>query len=225
MTTLKDLKAEHPEWCFTCGAIFRDHYEVQHHEDANMCVKMSTLAALIAKALEDEARIKELTQRDPYWYDASPADAFRWWAEDRRALYAAQAEISELGKDAVPRSRYRAVEREVESANAKTREIQNVAHAEIDSLISQLTAEREAHEVTRKALEAKLAESEAKVKELNAQINSLGDAATDTFEQMLMGNWQDDHGHPVLNNTAMLALKSAVNDVLEARKKGAEHGE
>lgn len=187
MTTLADLKAQHPEWCWDCGV------------EETLCDcwgrEVPVITALIAKALEDEARIKELTQRDPYWYDASPADAFRWWAEDRRALYAAQAEISELGKDAVPRSRYRAVEREVESANAKTREIQNVAHAEIDSLISQLTAEREAHAVTRKALE-----------EADGALFKASD-------------WPDAHSYGYLPEfEAALARE-------EARKKGAEHGE
>lgn len=104
MPTLADLKAQHPEWCFGCGDIFRDHHEVQHHEDANMCVKMSILVALIAKALEDEARIEEMLKID--W------DEFLADKKERQQLEG------------------------------------RMCHAE-----SQLAAEREAHEITRKALE------------------------------------------------------------------------
>lgn len=43
-----------------------------------------------------------------------------------------------------------------------------------------------------------------------AMIVELGNAATDVFEQMLKGNWRDDHGHDVRLNKAMCDLKAAV---------------
>lgn len=54
MTTLADLKAQHPEWCFNCGYPSRPG-ECQSPPSP-------LIAALIAKAHEDEARIEELTR-------------------------------------------------------------------------------------------------------------------------------------------------------------------
>ncbi len=45
-------------------------------------------------------------------------------------------------------------------------------------------------------------------------LNNLGDNVTDMFEQMTRGNWVDDHGHSVLMNAKMIALK---NSILEAQ--------
>lgn len=53
------------------------------------------LVAALSGLTEAQARIKELTQGDPAWYDMSEADAFRMWAEDRKKL----AELEQRLKD------------------------------------------------------------------------------------------------------------------------------
>lgn len=68
-----------------------------------------------------------------------------------------------------------------------------------------------------KASQAETVALRARVEDLGGVVQAFGDAATDTFEQMLKGNWRDDHGHPVKNNTAMLALKDAVVKAMELR--------
>lgn len=99
MPTLADLKAQHPEWCWECECL----------NDALHCPKLhdnrfSHFCALIAKALEDEARINMLTE--------------------------AMADY-----DVVAREDHERSERLV-------------------AILKQdITAEREAHEVTKKALE------------------------------------------------------------------------
>lgn len=49
-----------------------------------------------------------------------------------------------------------------------------------------------------------------------AALKVMGDAATDTFEQMERGSWVDDHGHEVHKNAAMLDLLSAVKGAMDA---------
>lgn len=54
-----------------------------------------------------------------------------------------------------------------------------------------------------------------------AVIEALGDAATDVFEQMERGAWEDDHGHDVRWNAAMLRLKDAVGMAIAHRSNPA----
>lgn len=51
----------------------------------------------------------------------------------------------------------------------------------------------------------------------NTLIQQFGDAATNVFEQMLKGNWKDDHGHDVKNNVHMMALADAVRTAIAFR--------
>lgn len=60
MSDLETLKAQHPEWCFNCGALFRDQYEVEHHHDANMCPWRDPNMAMLALLQQHEATIAEL---------------------------------------------------------------------------------------------------------------------------------------------------------------------
>lgn len=55
--SLDELKNQHPEWCFQCGALFRDHYEVEHHHDANMCPWRDPNMALVALVQQHEAEL------------------------------------------------------------------------------------------------------------------------------------------------------------------------
>ncbi len=47
----------------------------------------------------------------------------------------------------------------------------------------------------------------------------LGDAVADVFGQMIKGNWQDDHGHNVSNNIAMINLADAMGDAIKMRSE------
>ncbi len=48
-------------------------------------------------------------------------------------------------------------------------------------------------------------------------IAETGDAIADVFEQLLRGNWVDDHGHRVNQNSAMAILKDRLNDAIALR--------
>ena len=50
-------------------------------------------------------------------------------------------------------------------------------------------------------------------------IERFGRPVTDMFEQLEKGNWQDDHGHDVRMNAAMIALKQPVRDAIALRAK------
>lgn len=54
---------------------------------------------------------------------------------------------------------------------------------------------------------------------VEGDITNLGDAVADVFEQMLKGNWIDDHGHPVKNNDAMRKLEQALVQVMDRRRR------
>jgi hypothetical protein len=56
-----------------------------------------------------------------------------------------------------------------------------------------------------------------KASELTILEDRIGDIATDLFEQMLKGNWRDDHGHDVGKNIKMAELKQIVEGILKAR--------
>lgn len=53
---------------------------------------------------------------------------------------------------------------------------------------------------------------------LTSFINRFGDKATDVFDQMLKGQWVDDHGHYVWLNISMIELKQVIEDVLDNRQ-------
>lgn len=48
-------------------------------------------------------------------------------------------------------------------------------------------------------------------------LQTVGDGIVAAFEQMVKGSWQDDHGHYVTMNAAMINLKSVVRAVMEFR--------
>lgn len=50
-------------------------------------------------------------------------------------------------------------------------------------------------------------------------VTQFGDAVSAVFEQMLKGNWKDDHDHPVKNNTAMISLKMPMMNALSLRAR------
>lgn len=63
------------------------------------------------------------------------------------------------------------------------------------------------------------------IHDLHALVLSMGDAIADVITQMLKGNWVDDHGHPVTNNVAMIALGNSLNGAsafAEMRSQGKE---
>lgn len=64
----------------------------------NMENKITTLRAQLEAA---KARITELTQGDPGWYDMSEADAFRLWKKDRDELTQARADLKVLAEFAL----------------------------------------------------------------------------------------------------------------------------
>lgn len=47
-----------------------------------------------------------------------------------------------------------------------------------------------------------------------APVSDLGDAVADMFDQLVAGNWTDDHGHPVASNVTMLRLKERMNSLM-----------
>lgn len=59
-------------------------------------------------------------------------------------------------------------------------------------------------------------------KEMYDLIEKFGTAVTDMFEQMIKGNWTDDHDHDVQNNSAMRALTPLINEAISLRAKIAE---
>jgi len=48
-------------------------------------------------------------------------------------------------------------------------------------------------------------------------ICKLGDVIADVFEQMILGNWIDEHGHKVFQNTALIILKDCLSEAIEFR--------
>lgn len=54
--------------------------------------------------------------------------------------------------------------------------------------------------------------------EVQRAFQDIGDAICAVFDQMERGNWQDDHGHPVRNNMAMLRLKDVLAAMIAFRK-------
>jgi hypothetical protein len=55
--------------------------------------------------------------------------------------------------------------------------------------------------------------------EMYSLIERFGRTVTDMFEQLEKGNWEDDHGHDVRMNAAMIALKQPVRDAIALRAK------
>lgn len=74
---------------------------------------------------------------------------------------------------------------------------------------------------------------EAKVKELDVEkvslvsaysavatsVTAFGDAVTNMLEQMIKGDWEDEHGHAVHRNVTVIALKEVVKTAIEERSK------
>lgn len=50
-------------------------------------------------------------------------------------------------------------------------------------------------------------------------IGELGDAIADMFEQMINGNWIDDHGHDLVLNQQMISLQRPIQKAIDLRKK------
>lgn len=63
----------------------------------------------------------------------------------------------------------------------------------------------------------RIAELEAENVLMRDMIQQLGDRVADMFEQLIKGNWHDDHDHDVKWNKAMLDLKSTLKNVMQAR--------
>lgn len=59
-------------------------------------------------------------------------------------------------------------------------------------------------------LKTELEQSLIREAALVEEVEHLGDSVTDVFEQMIKGNWTDDHQHGVELNLAMINLKEAV---------------
>lgn len=58
----------------------------------------------------------------------------------------------------------------------------------------------------------------AKAREsLEPLLQQVGDSIADAIEQMLKGNWRDDHDHDVRNNVKMIALKDTLNAIMAFR--------
>ena len=70
--------------------------DIQFHRKGCRYRLISERNEAIARADKAEARIHELTQGDPCWYDMSEADAFRMWAEDKKLLKSKDVQIVEL---------------------------------------------------------------------------------------------------------------------------------
>lgn len=68
-------------------------------------------------------------------------------------------------------------------------------------------------------LRAQLAERDAQLAAERAMLNKLGDDVADIFEQMLMGKWQDELGHDVQLNKAMLYAQNTLGYIVEKRNK------
>lgn len=49
------------------------------------------------------------------------------------------------------------------------------------------------------------------------QLEILGDAVASVFEQLVKGNWMDDNGHHVSNNSAMISLADAMESTIKMR--------
>lgn len=68
-----------------------------HTEAAELLHDLHAKVAALEEERDDlKDRVAELTQCDPAWYDASAADAFRLWAEDRKKLAAAEQQAQRM---------------------------------------------------------------------------------------------------------------------------------
>ena len=56
-------------------------------------------------------------------------------------------------------------------------------------------------------------------KDMVPLLQDTGDRIIRVFEQMIKGNWQDDHGHDVRMNVAMLDLRLVLSDIGKFREK------
>lgn len=56
-------------------------------------------------------------------------------------------------------------------------------------------------------------------KDIIPLLQDTGDRITRVFEQMIKSNWQDDHGHDVRMNVAMLDLRLALSDIGKFRER------
>lgn len=59
--------------------------------------------------------------------------------------------------------------------------------------------------------------TEEKLERTEEQLQKLGDAVIAMFDQMIKGNWVDDHGHVVKLNRAMNNLAATVRDTMRFR--------
>ena len=57
-----------------------------------------------------------------------------------------------------------------------------------------------------------------KLDAVERQLQTLGDAVCDVFEQMVKGNWVDDCGHDVTKNQAMANLANAMERTILMRE-------
>lgn len=58
-----------------------------------------------------------------------------------------------------------------------------------------------------------------KLEAVENQLQILGDAIADVFEQLVKGNWMDDIGHHVSNNAAMIGLADAMESTIKMRNE------
>ena len=59
---------------------------------------------------------------------------------------------------------------------------------------------------------------EAIKRDMRDMMQDTGDAIADVFNQMIKGNWKDDHDHDVRMNRAMCRLKDVLAAMIEYRK-------
>lgn len=53
--------------------------------------------------------------------------------------------------------------------------------------------------------------------ELKSLLQKTGDGIAAVFEQMLRGNWRDDFGNRVTNNTAMVNMTEVMKSIMDFR--------
>lgn len=58
-----------------------------------------------------------------------------------------------------------------------------------------------------------------KIEALLELTQHFGDSIIGVFDQMLKGNWKDDHGHEVRTNTAMIGLTKVLEEAMILRAK------
>lgn len=54
-------------------------------------------------------------------------------------------------------------------------------------------------------------------RDMRRMMQDTGDAISSVFDQMLKGNWRDDHDHDVTMNNAMVGLKAILAAMVEYR--------